>query len=484
MVPDERLNALIVVATTGMMERVRDLIIKLDTPTPYEANNLHIYELLNADAEQVETALQGIVGTAPRAQSGGGAGGAAAAAGGGGGGGATAEVTPFERKIQITRYDQTNSLLIVASPQDYKHLESFIARLDVPQRQVHVDAMIMRVRTTNDFLLDVDAAGITGNDGFGITNSNNIAGLAAGLAPVTDTANALAGNPQVALASGLLSLGASNTFTAGLFDEITIEVDGVDVDVPFVPLLMTALETLTDVEVLSQPSLVTVDNEEASIVIGQEIPFVTGTGSPQTSNEGSLISTGFTRVEREEVGVKLKVTPQISEGDYVALQLEVEKSNVASNPVGDVNILGPTTDKSIVMNKVVVKDGATAVIGGLTEDTVDRSRSYTPVLGELPVVGWLFGRRSNNQSRSNIVVLVTPHIIKEGVDYERVTEYKVNEYHDAQLDLLFDKGFFEGFKRKRDKRKNYRPTLNKVEAISGRPTVAEGEQFRRGDIKR
>lgn len=471
MVTDERLNALIVMATGGMMERARDLIIKLDTPTPYEANNLHIYELLNADVESVETALQAIVGAAPRAQQ----------AGQGGQAGPTAEVAPFERNIQITRYDQTNSLLVVASPQDYKHLEAFIARLDVPQRQVHVETMIMRVRTTNDFVLDVDAAAVTGRTGFGITNSSNIASLL----PTLEAANAIAGDPRAALSAGLLTLGASNTLTTGVYRDITVNINGFDVKVPFVPVLLTALEALTEVEVLSQPSLVTVDNEEASIVVGQEVPFIVGTGSPRTSAEGDLISTGFTRVQRQEVGVKLKVTPQISEGDYVALQLEVEKSNVAANPVGDVNILGPTTDKSIVTNKVVVKDGSTALIGGLIEDAVDRARAQTPLLGDLPLVGWMFGRRSNIQSKSNIVVLVTPHIIKEGVDLDRVTEFKVREYQDAHADFMFDKGFFTQIKRKRDARQNWRPTGDAAAEAAGRAAPGgQGQRFGRGDIRR
>src|SRR5690606_28300443 len=126
MVPDERLNSLIVVATAGMMERVRDLVKRLDSPVPYEQNNMHIYELLNADAELMEQALQPLIGTAPRRQEGAAGGGAAAGAGGGGSSGSS-EVQPFEQKVQIARYDQTNSLLILASPQDYKQLEAYIA---------------------------------------------------------------------------------------------------------------------------------------------------------------------------------------------------------------------------------------------------------------------------------------------------------------------------------------------------------------------
>lgn len=487
MVPDERLNALIVVATDGMLERVRDLVRRLDTPTPYEANNLHIYELLHADAEQVETALQGIVGTAPRAGSGGGGGGPGGAPGGGGGGGAaqavSSEVQPFEQKVQVTRYDQTNSLLVVSSPQDYKLLEAFIARLDVPARQVHVDAVIMDVTTSNDFGLTVDTASITGQDAFGLTNTANISTIYAALAGTADTANDIVLGPESGFAAGaaLLGLGSEGGLTTGIFDQLTFEYNGQKISVPFVPLLFQAIEKLTDVEVLSQPSLLTVDNEEAAIVVGQEVPFVVGTSQPSTNTEGNLISTGYTRVQREEVGVKLTVTPQISEGDYVALQLEIEVSDLDAKQVGTVDILGPTTNKSLVTNRVVVKDGSTAVIAGLIRDNRSRDVTQAPILGDIPVLGWLFTSRSNSQNKRNMVVLVTPHIAKEGVDVSRITQYKVGEYRDANIDALFEKGFFKKIKRKTEMRKGHHPTAEQTDAILG---GAVGTGFGRGDIKR
>lgn len=486
MVPDERLNALIVMASEGMMEKVRDLVNRLDMPTPYEANNLHIYELLHADAEQVEQALQGITGTAPRAQSGPGGGG-----GGGGGGGAamaaasaaSPEVQPFEQKIQITRYDQTNSLLVVASPQDYKLLEVFISRLDVPARQVYVDAVIMDVTISDDFGLTVDTGAITGEDGFGMTSTANISQVYAALAGTANTANGIVLGPESGLAAGaaLLGLGANGGLTTGVFDEVSFEFNGKKVSIPFVPLLVQAIEKLTDVEVLSQPSLLTVDNEEASIVVGQEVPFVVGTSSPRTSGEGDLISTGFTRVQREEVGVKLKVTPQISEGDYVALLLEIEVSDLDAQQVGTVDILGPTTNKSLVNNRVVVKDGGTAVIAGLIRDNKNRKVTQSPLLGDVPLLGWLFRSKSDTRNKRNMVVLVTPHIVKEGIDLSRVTQYKVEEYRDANVDALFEKGFFKRVKQKHDNRKDYRPTQARTEALVG---TSSSTGFGRGDIKR
>lgn len=500
MVPDERLNSLIVVASEGMMEKVRDLVKRLDTPTPYEANNLHIYELLNADAEAVETALQPLVGTAPRKAGAAGGGGAQ-----GGGGGGSAEIQPFEQKVQIARYDQTNSLLIVASPQDYKVLESFIARLDVPQRQVAVEAVIMKVKLTNDFTLAVNSAAMGGNDGFGMFNTATLSELATSMATQTTTptttksnaealldvakaASTVTGNPSAALFSGVLGLGSGGGMTTGIYDDVTIRDPntGAKYKVPFVPLLFQAIEAISEAEILSQPSLVTVDNEEASIVDGNEVPFITS----QTRNAGGTAAQqsyanygyGYTRVEREEVGIKLKVTPQISEGDNVLLELEIEDSAITIIPTSqggvDPNVAGPSTDKSLVKNKIVVKDGSTVVLAGLIKDQKDRSRTQPPLLGDIPLISWIFGKRNNLITKKNLVVLVTPHIVKEHSDLDRITRYKLGEYRDTNIEKLFKDGFFKKIKTKRQLRKQSHPTFERVDAVvdqNAEPAFSKGE---------
>lgn len=492
MVPDTRLNALIVVATAGMMEKVRDLIKRLDCPTPYEANNLHIYELLNADAEKVEQALQPLISGAgssvrrPTAPGAGGAGQPPAVAGGAVSS-APGEVQPFEQRVQITRYDQTNSLLIVASPQDYKVLEAFIARLDVPQRQVLVDAVVMDVKLNNDYGVKVDAASISGHSGFIESGTGNILKIVESLKPAADAANKIVNPSRLNLMMGALALGSGGGLTTGIYDDIIIPISRTQrLRIPFVPVLLQAIETVSDLEVLSQPSLVTVDNEEASIVVGQEVPFITSTASPQRTATGEVITGtwgGYTRVERKEVGIKLTVTPQISEGDNVLLKIEIEVSAVAgaNQSVGSVDILGPTTNKSLFKNQVLVKDGSTAVLAGLIRDTADRTQTQVPVLGDLPLLGFLFRNRSVTREKRNMVVLVTPHIIKESSDLERVTQYKVMEYQDVNVQELFKAGFFKKVKTKSSMRKSYRPTLDRTEALTGQ---VEREEFNKGTIYR
>ncbi len=470
---DERLNSLIVVASSGMMIKVRDLVRRLDIPTNYEQNTMHIYQLLNADAEQVEQALAPFLGGSGRLQTTGGGG-----QGGAGGQQATSDVQPFEQQVQISRYDQTNSLLINASPQDFKLLEAFIARLDVPKRQVQVSAVVMDVTISDSFGLTFDAASITGHDGFAVANTRNIAELA----QAAQAAQEIVGGPAAALGSAILGLGSDGGITAGMYDDITLNINGQDVKIPFVPLLFQAIETISELEVLSQPTLVSIDNEEASYVVGQEVPFITATSRPSTTTDGQISSQyGTTRVEREEVGVKLMVTPQISEGDNVLLNLEIEVSDLDTDQIGTVDILGPTTNKSLIRNKILVKDGSTAVIAGLIRDSTSRSRNQAPILGDVPILGNLFRRRSSSRLKRNMVVLVTPHIVKEGGDMDRLTQNMVHDYYDANVDELFRRGFFQKVQRKQEMRKNFRPTLEQSEALTGRRTA---ESFGRGDIQK
>jgi general secretion pathway protein D len=480
-VPDTRLNALIVVASPGYMEQVRDLVDKLDTPTPFEAGNMHIYELQNANAEDIVDALNSLTGRGGSSSSSrssrsssstsgdrnterntGGMGSMGGGQVGGGGGGApSAQVNTFEREVSVTQYEVTNSLLIVASPQDYKRLTEIIARLDVPQRQVHVDAVIMEVGINDDFSLAVESAALSANDYFALNN-------------VVDLANLLTQGPLAASTEGT-TLGILNGTT-----KITATVNGQQVvqTIPNVPLLITALESITDLNVLSQPSLTTVDNQEANIVDGLNIPFVRGTSS--SLDQSTVGRSIFNSVDRQDVGMKLKVKPQISEGDYVYLELEVELSQPVQSSVGaDPNIVGPTIQKTNVTNNVVIKDGSIGVIGGFLRETTDRSVRQPPVLGDVPLVGWLFRRKDNTRSKRNLVMLVTPHVIKERKDLDRVSDYKLDQFQKANDDAIYENKFFKRVQRKQEESNKRHPSMEKATELQ-----QERQGFGRGTIER
>lgn len=458
MVPDERLNALIVVATEGLMFQVRHLIEALDTPTAYESDNFHTVELLNADAEQVEEALSGLTGSAPR--QGGQAGGAQGAQGG--------EIQPFEKSVNITRFEQTNALLILATPQDFRKLKHIIERLDRPRRQVNIESIIMQVTINDRHELTVEAAGLTGNSGFGLNNVVNLANAIAGgpfaVAGPGTTLGYVDGTTQIPVPAGVDDMGNPTGLTLQT--------------IPNVPLLLRALETITDVEVVSRPNLLTLDNEEASLIVGQEIPLLSSLSD--TDDRTGFQSRG--RIQREDVGVQLQVTPQINQGDNVSMEITVELSEPVQSSVGiDPNEVGATLNKAEVTAHVVVGDGQTGIIGGLIREGVDKTTNQAPLLGDLPLIGWLFRSRTDARNKQNLVILVTPHIIKENHDLERITQYRENEFYNRHMDVVFDKGgYIQKIRRKHYNRTEYRPSLQYREDQQS-PT---SPTFRRGDIRR
>lgn len=451
---DERLNAVIVTATEGMMERCRSLISRLDQPTPWEAHNMRVYDLQNGDAALVAEALNAMIsGTTPRAE----------AQQGGGGGAQTAEVQPFEKSVTITPYEQTNALLVLASPQDYNRLKDIIARLDVPPRQVHVEAIIMDVVVDDSASIQVNTVGLDDEDWFGFNNAATLA-------------NALVNGP-LSLAAG------SSGGTIGIVDGTTQAPvpDGAGgittTTIPNIPLLIQFIESLTAVDILSQPALTTVDNEEAEIIVGQEVPFIVGSSS--ALDQSAVGRSVFNRIEREDVGIQLKVTPQISEGDYIFMELEVVVSQTVASDVGaDVNLVGPTLQKSEVLAKVTIQDGSTGIIGGLVSEQVSQSRTQTPVLGDLPVIGWLFRNRGSGRNKRNLVVLVTPTIVRDATDVERLTDWKLDTFNAANVDVWFEEGYISKIKNKHEARKKYRPSEKHSDKYRGGRAG-----FNRGDLE-
>lgn len=417
MVPDERLNTLIVVASAHLMDRVRDLIDKLDTPTPFEQNVLHYVPLLNADAEAVAGALGALVGTAPRAGGGGQP----------GGGAQTAQLQPFEKEVIVEQYEQANALMIVAAPQDFKLLQEIIAQLDVPQRQVVIETHLLQVTINDNLNLAVETAALASEDVFALGNVVNLANFIANplsAAGLGVSAAYIDGTTELTLPTGVDDSGQPTGF--------------VTQEIPNVPLLFRALETLSDVDVLSEPSLTTVDNEEASIIVGQEVPIIS-TLADVNDRTGFL---SRSRVEREDVGVQMTVTPQINEGDYVLIDTQIEISEVVDSAGGiDPTLSGPTFDKSEIQNLIVVPDGATGVIGGLISNSRNRTRNQIPILGDLPLLGFFFRNKNTVRRKRNLVALITPYIVKERQDMERVTEYKIQEFYNEKVDALFEKGF-------------------------------------------
>jgi general secretion pathway protein D len=334
---------------------------------------------------------------------------------------------------------------------------------------VLVEAIIMEVAIGDQFKLAIESAGLTDNDYFAL---NNIVSLA----------NVLTQGPLAALDGGdILNFGIIDGTTNlqvpdGAGGSTTQEVNNV-------PFLLQALESLTALDVLSRPSVITIDNIEASVLDGQNIPIPSGS-ERNLGTGGATGSTIFTPTQREDVGVIMKVTPQISEGNYVALELDVEVSRPIQSTVGiDVNATGVTLAKSNIITNAVVRDGSTGVLGGLLSEGTDRSRRQTPILGDIPLLGSLFGRKDYNRTKRNLVVLITPHIVKEGIDYDRLTDAQMSKAATANADLFFERGIIKLLPKKAKLRSKYRPTDAAMSEIRGISSDTPPTTLDRGTVQ-
>jgi general secretion pathway protein D len=303
--------------------------------------------------------------------------------------------------VTVTPDKATNSLVIMASPTDYQNLLQVIQKLDKRRRQVFVQALIAEI--------SLDKARDLGLQ-WGLLGAASD-GKYASVAGIYD--------PQGAM-SNLLSKLA----TAGLTDLITLPTLGTPATFAAV---LQALQSNGAVNVLSTPNILTSDNKEAEIFVGQNVPFVTSntaynTGVAQTSN-----------IERKDVGIDLKITPQISEGEYVKLDIYQEISAVVptTKSISTVNASDLITTKRSAKTSVAVKDKETVVIGGLIQDQDQVTENKIPLLGDIPGLGWLFKSKSVSRSKTNLLIVLTPRIIRGAEELAEVTGAQKGKFNDA-----------------------------------------------------
>jgi len=414
---DGRTNALVVTGTPDEIRRARAVATQLDQPLPPGTTHVNVYHLRYADAEGLLHVLAPLLGlpppppSAPRPH-----GSSLARASSrrdvvglgydGGMGTAPAEPPPaapvsvqaepaatpggagipLEAPVRVTADPATNALVVSATPADWVTLKDVIAQLDVRRRQVFVEAIVLEATLDKARALGIEfrAAGDNGS-GRGLAQTN-LSALASAVSSPTSLPGlilAAASNQKVRLPSGEL--------------------------VPAQTILLTALQTDTDVNVLSAPNIITTDNEEAEIVVGRNVPFVASRATSATN-----LANLFTTVERHDVGVTLRMTPQITAEDFVRLTLFEEVSDIdptAMPAVGDPNLVGPTTTIRSASTEVAARNGQTVVIGGLLSDTIRATTHSVPYLGRIPVLGALFRHENSARTKTNLLVFLTPHII-------------------------------------------------------------------------
>jgi len=447
-IPDDRTNSVIILTTETQLRDIRELIQKLDYDTPRAYGNIQVYYLEYAKAEDTAKVLTELVSgvRSPSSSS--------------GNGGGQASISPavartlasFEGDVSITADGPTNSILIVASPRDYQTLRNVVEKLDIRRKQVYVEGVVMEVNPSFSRDLGFEYRGSVPLQSGDTVDQFLIGGT-----------NFQQGTDQ--LEQSLTGLGATTTGAAGttslfplvmgdrsglnvgaVFDRIKIPTpDGKSISIPANTFLLHALQSSTKANILSTPHLIAIDNEEAEIVVGKNVPFVTSTSQ-------STVST-MTQIQRQNVGLTLRFTPQITEGDYVQLKLFQEISALITSPIGqDVNRVGPTTSTRTASNTVLVRDGQTIIVGGLVDDRVEKVKSGVPWLQDIPGLGWLFRYEKENVEKSNLLIFLTPTIVREDQDVQRLYEEKKREMIQyRQRHEVSDKYMdTDGFPKKRD----------------------------------
>ncbi len=394
-IPDVRTNSLIVLAGADLQTDIEDLLKKLDIPAPENTGKINVYYLENSDAEEVAKVLASL--TEKRMP------GAPTPAGG-------PPVTikgvisaEFEGGVRVTADKATNSLIIVASVNDYLTLIDVIKKLDIRRRQVYVEALIMEISLGKGRDVGVEFRGTaeTRNQGAVIGGTNfdfkgNVNELFASLAT---------GNPLLFSGTGLIA--------GGLAGKVKLP-DGTEV--PAITAVLRAAQTRDNVNILSSPHLLTLDNKEAEIIVGENVPFITSQ-SRDTTNLANLINT----IERKDVGITLRLTPHIHESEFVNLEIYQESSAVKGTSLLNASSVGPTTTKRSAKTSVLVKNGDTVVLGGMMQETFTTSESQVPLLGDIPLIGWLFKFKSVSRNKTNLLIFLTPHVIKDPRDIAKVT---------------------------------------------------------------
>jgi general secretion pathway protein D len=406
-VADQRLNAVVLFGDKGARESMKSLISVVDIPSPEALGRINVYFLENADATDLVKVLEGFVkGAKPQQQAAPGA----------------APVTPFEAAggISITADKASNALIIVASPSDYQSLSQVIRQLDRRRRQVYVEAMI--VEASMDKLRDLGVKWrVTATKGgqpiviggFGTIDQAAIQGVVQGL--------------QGATLGGLgnfLNVPVTTVGSDGTVSQTTLSVPG-----------FAALFSLQDfrdvINVLSTPQILTSDNKEAEILVGENVPFITQSAQ-QTSVTTATTGTILNSITRQDVGIILRITPQITEGDHVKLDIYQEISSVKNQSDTLTISVGPTITKRSTKTSVVVKDSQTVVIGGLMQEQDEETVTKMPLLGDIPVLGWLFTQKQLTKNKTNLLVFLTPNVMKGPERLLEMTTNKQREFAVAE----------------------------------------------------
>jgi general secretion pathway protein D len=424
---DPRANALILRASNPVrMASLRALVQRLDQPLTGPAagsGNIWVVHLKNAEATKLATVLRAAFPTA------GGAGGTGSSAfsptpqqqpqqqqpGIGGVGGASPQATaPLAASAQPTtggfiQADPASNSLIITAPEPlYRQVRAMIEQLDTRRAQVYIESLIVEVIGDNAADLGFQWQGLIGKDGdkYGLFAGTNSSVAGPSIIPLTQTIIGGSGTTPTTPGEGL-NIGLLRNY-GGVYALAAIA---------------RFLQSQTNTNIVSTPNLITLDNEEAKIIVGSNVPFITGQFTSTGAAGGSV--NPFQTIERKDVGITLRIKPQVGEGGTVRMSIFQEASSISQQVAPGTSNAGPSTDKRSIESTVVVDDGAILVLGGLIEDRFTDQKSKVPLLGDLPVVGALFRSESRTRKRTNLMVFLRPVVLR---DSDSATKLSIDRY--------------------------------------------------------
>ncbi len=433
-ITDERTNSLIVLASRPRTADIRDVVSRLDVPVR-GGGRIHVYYLKYADAEELANTISALLSGQPTASASsglsGGIGSAGTSLGGASAGTAQAlrsSISELSGGVTVTADPPTNSLLIQSSQEGFKTLSQVIDQLDIPRPQVLVEALIMEVDVTDS--IDLGFSGLvrittSGDNNFvigSLTDSVLTSEEGDAADPDDDEEAGVLDNLLAALAAN------SASFLAG---------GAVETGSTLIQGLIRASASVNGTNILSAPHILTLDNEEAEIKVGDNIPIIssrvqsaaTSVVSDDPDTTGGLATSQ--NIERQDIGITLRVTPQISEGDTLRLEIFQEVTAVnegLTGVTGSAQEVGVALSNRKIENVVTVADEETVVIGGLIDESQQDSETKVPWLGDIPILGWLFKTTGDQIQKRNLLVFLTPHIIRNKAQHAQQTIRKREEF--------------------------------------------------------
>lgn len=406
---DTRTNSLLLSTDNpARIARVRELVEKLDIETA-APGNMHVIYLKNAEASKVAQTLRAVMSGDTSAT-------ASAAAGSANTAGATGASGTFASSAAptgggIVQADvASNSLIITAPTAIYNNLRDVVEKLDVRRAQVYVEALIVEVEADKAAQFGVQWQALGGVNGSGtqVIGGTNF-GTSGNIISAATSLSSLGQGLNIGISNGTITLPGSSTPILNL------------------GMLASALETDTKSNILSTPNLLTLDNEEAKIIVGQNVPFITGSYA-QTGTTAT--ATPFQTIERKDVGLTLRIKPQVSEGGTIKLQIYQEVSSVDATTL--TSSAGVTTNKRSLESIVLVNDGQIIVLGGLIQDSVSDNKSKVPFLGDVPWLGSLFRYESRTHTKTDLMVFLRPYILRTEHDSQGLTQSRYEYLRGAQ----------------------------------------------------